>query len=892
MKNILNSNIKSLLQEALQYHRTGALDRAELLYRTVIEKQPNHPDALHLLGIIKHQKGDYTYAEALIRKAIVRDKNTPLFYLNLGNALREQGKISEAIESFKKAISLEPKFAEAHYNLANELFIEGLTDNAVRHYRIAINLNPSIAEAHYNLGKALKALNRIEEAIISYQRALQIKPDYADAHYNLGVIFHDEKRYDEAIKSYTLAIQIKPDYVEALYNLGNVLRHQEKFKDAEYCYRKAISIKPDFIQAYNNLSISLRQQGEVEDALKTCQLALKIKPDFAEAHNNLGIALREDGQLEEAIESCRRATIIKPDFAEAHWNLSLATLHFGDFARGWRKYEWRFLKKDSVIRYFPYPRWDGSSLNGKTLLVYAEQGVGDHIMFASLLPEVINQCKHCIVECDNRLVPLFSRSFPMSTVAPVIKDIHQCNLSSIDLKIPLGSLPLFLRSTLESFPQKNFYLTPDPQKADEWRTRFKELGDGLKIGISWRGGKEASVRQIRSTSLEQWADLFALKGIHFINLQYGDCMKELQEAQEKLGVTIYDWEDADPLKDLDGFAAQISALDLVISVDNSTVHMAGALGIPVWALLPKGCDWRWMKDFEDTPWYASVRLFRQKRHGDWKDVFERVSSNLKQYKQTGVIPSMDPQYSYKNSKPVNISELDEPFRPVMHSYSEKTYRCAVITPVGPGHEAFYENCLASMEKSFTQHKGRFSEIIPIKIDDTEGKLGRSKARNIGVKKAAEQGIEWIFFIDADDEMPPLACDHVSPYLDNYDGIWGAIWPIEHGEHVAHERPGQLPFLYSIDDVLSCDPFVTLGIGHFVRTSVAISTPFNESLDAGEDFDYYMRLWDRYRCIKIPLPFWYHRRGYHSQGPKSATGIDWRQQVENIIKLYRQKKYLS
>jgi hypothetical protein len=342
------------------------------------------------------------------------------------------------------------------------------------------------------------------------------------------------------------------------------------------------------------------------------------------------------------------------------------------------------------------------------------------------------------------------------------------------------------------------------------------------------------------------------------------------------------------LKDLDGFAAKIAALDLVISVDNSTVHMAGSLGVPVWTLLPFNCDWRWMKDWEDTPWYTSVRLFRKKRHGDWKEVFERVSSNLKQYLQTGGISKIDPQNSYKTPNPV-LSELYTPFSPLIRSSSERTYRCAVVTPVGPGHGAFYEHCLASIEKSFKGNTGRFSEIIPIKIDDTEGENGRSKARNMGVKQAAEQGIEWIFFLDADDLIVPSAFKYVSPYLDNYDGIWGSIWSIEQGEKIAKERPGQLPFLYSIHDVLSCDPFVTLQMGHFIKTPIALSTPFDETLDAGEDFDYYMHVWERHNCIKIPLPLFYNRRGHRSQGVRSATGAAWRQIVENILKRYRQGK---
>jgi glycosyltransferase involved in cell wall biosynthesis len=351
-------------------------------------------------------------------------------------------------------------------------------------------------------------------------------------------------------------------------------------------------------------------------------------------------------------------------------------------------------------------------------------------------------------------------------------------------------------------------------------------------------------------------------------------------VKEQFGITIHDWDDADPLKDLDNFAAQIAALDLVISVDNATVHMAGALGVPTWVLLPFACDWRWMRTYEDTPWYSSVRLIRQGKAGDWDGVFQRAASDLKSYLETGRMPEIT--RSYKSAIPEKTPE-QEPAAPVLSFSSDTTYRCAVITPFGPGHETLYKESLASVKQAFALSRGAFSEIIPIRIDDLEGKLGRSKARNIGIQKAAEHRAEWIFFLDADDLMAPQAFEYVSPYLEHYDGIWGSIWSIEQGETTPKERPKQLPFLYSIEDVLSCDPFVTLQMGHFVRTPIALSTRFDESLDTGEDFDYYLRVWEKHRCIKTSLPFFYNRRGLHAQGPRAATGIAWRKKVEDMIR---------
>jgi tetratricopeptide (TPR) repeat protein len=223
----------------------------------------------------------------------------------------------------------------------------------------------------------------------------------------------------------------------------------------------------------------------------------------------------------------------------------------------------------------------------------------------------------------------------------------QCasDLPSADMRIALGSLPKFFRSDLLNFPQQRAYLQPDNRKVALWRERYYNLGTGMKIGISWHGGSKPSEKLARSTALSQWSRLFSLANVHFINLQYGDCAHELKEVKEKTGVTIHNWEDSNPLEDLDAFAAQINALDLVISVDNSTVHMTGTLGIPVWTMLPYACDWRWMRKFEDTPWYKTVGLFRQSKPGNWNDVFDRIFSSLKLYIETGITPEITSSYN-------------------------------------------------------------------------------------------------------------------------------------------------------------------------------------------------------------------------------------------------------
>jgi tetratricopeptide (TPR) repeat protein len=875
-------------QSALEYYQSENFQKAEEICLEIVTANPEDHNALLLLGMVNFELKEYDPAESYVRDSIRHNRLNPYAFFNLGNILREKGAIDDAVECFKKAIELDPGLPDAYFNLGQISKIKGNTDEAILLYKETIKLNPHYADVHNNLGELYRQKGMLDEAMEFLQNALLIDPDYVPALNNLGMVFFEKGRLEEAVEYLQKALNILPSFSDLYCNMGVILEKMERLEEAVEYLQKAVALNPDYIDAYCHLGIVYKNKGQTEKAIECLETALSKDPQNANVCNNLGMVFEEKRDIDNALYYYQKAIALNPMDPEIHWNLALLMLLSGDFVNGWKKYEWRLVVNDFLNRNFPQPQWDGRlSLKDKRLFIQAEQGIGDEIMFASCLPDIIEKASACVIECDRRLIPLYERSFPSARITEKIEDMSMLtdDIVRADLRIAIGSLPMYFRPDLDGFPERGPYLVPDTQKVRIWQDRLKSLGEGLKVGISWRGGGKSSVRSARSTIPDQWSGIFSLPGIHFINLQYGDCIEELALLKKDTGVTIHNWPDADPLKDLDNFAAQIKALDLVISVDNATVHMAGALGVRAWVLLPFVCDWRWMLDFEDTPWYRTVKLFRQKNSGDWNVVFENVASNLKEYMKTGFMTGMVPQYSYKNRIPCSLNRTNESPSSAVTAIVRKKCRCAVITPVGPGHEDLYNECLASILKSFDTEKGNFSEVMPIRIDDIHGKLGRSRARNHGISKAVEQGFEWIFFIDADDLMAPSAFEYVSPYLDEFDGIWGSIWPIEKGERKPKERPYQLPFLYSIKDVWSCDPSLTLGIGHFVRTSAALSEPFDESLDAGEDFDYYMRVWTKHKCIKIPLPFWYHRRGTHSQGRRSATGTEWRERVEKIIKAY-------
>ena len=574
-------DIDEKFQQAVAFHQAGQLAQAERICKQILTYNSQNAEAFHFLGIIACQTGKYPVAVDLIIHAIEIDSKQSPFYYSLANALREQGKFMEAIEA--------------------------------------------------------------------YQQAIRIQPNHADAYNNLGTIFINQNRIDDAIEAYQQAIQIQPNQGEAYYNLGNALHRQEKLEEAIEAYQQAIRIQPNHADAYNNLGVVLIDHEKLGESVQIYQKTLEIRPNYADAYNNLGNALREQGQLEESIRIFQKATYIQPNHAEAHNNLAMTLLLKGDFKNGWKQYEWRrqcdnfpFEKRD-----FSQPFWEGTDPKAKSILVWTEQGIGDEIMFSSILPDLLNRNANVIVESDTRMVSLFQRSFPKIRFIPRQNPPNSQLLNTtVDYQTPIGSLGKWFRTDNNSFIlNRNTYLYACPKKTSEIRKKYQELAkEKILIGISWKSTgidqRQTYSKKKKSTLLEHWQPVLAQRNCYFINLQYGNVKQELNEFQKHNNLKIHQDEEIDSLSSLDDFAAQISALDLVISTSNTTVHLAGALGKQVWTLLPHIPDWRWTLEREDTLWYPKMRLFRQHRIGDWSDVFQQVKLALEQYptnKNTNVL---------------------------------------------------------------------------------------------------------------------------------------------------------------------------------------------------------------------------------------------------------------
>jgi TPR repeat/Tetratricopeptide repeat len=394
---------------------------------------------------------------------------------------------------------------------------------------------------------------------------------------------------------------------------------------------QALSLEPDLPEAHNAVGAALKAKGMAADAITAFETAIRLRPDYDKAYNNLGNALHAQGRFDESMAAYEKALALTPDYAEAQCNKGMLHLLLGEFGPGWRGYEFGMGMRRGRTK-FRYPQglqWQGAELAGKTVVVSAEQGVGDQIMFASLLPDLLDRGATCLAKLDDRLQPVLRRSMSGLSFVPDDDMTAAIGRHAVDYHIPIGGLCRWLRPTLASFPARAGYLKADPAQRDTLRKRYRErFGGRPVVGISWRGGS-GEVAQVRSIALADWAPTLAFRECGFVNLQYGDCRAELASVRRDIGVEIFHDESVDPLKSLDDFAAQTAAMDLVLSIDNSTVHMAGALNVPVWALLPAVPDWRWMLGRTDSPWYSSVRLFRQQAAGEWAAVISLVALELR-----------------------------------------------------------------------------------------------------------------------------------------------------------------------------------------------------------------------------------------------------------------------
>ena len=510
---------------------------------------------------------------------------------------------------------------------AEQLMETGDREEAIALYKQIISIDPNCVQARINFGFLKQENGELDAAIPHYQQALALDPSVPQTAYNLAKIFEEQGKVEEAIAYYEKALVVAPNFVPALINLAVAMQEKDELLRAIELYRRALEIQPHSWEAYNNLGTVLQHQGNLEEALEYYHKALELLPDFVEAINNLGRTFLEKGAVEDAIACYRRAIHLNPEHASAYLNLSLALLLVGDFENGLAAYEWRWQIQEfktghscfltgpeNAVSAREYrPLWDGSDLQGKTILLHAEQGLGDSLQFIRYAAIVKDKGGRVIVGCYPQLHRLFA------TVEGIdLLIVRGEPIPEFDVQVPMLSLPYVLGTKLETIPGNTAYLSA-PANAE-----FALLPDrNLKVGIVWAGNPKHRKNMQRSCSLSQFLPLLDVSGVSFYSLQ-----KEVSDADRAL-LNVTPIVDLSPhFGDLADTAAAIAKLDLVITVDTAVAHLAGALGKPVWILLAFSPDWRWLLDREDSPWYPSARLFRQRQRGDWEDVFDRVAPAL------------------------------------------------------------------------------------------------------------------------------------------------------------------------------------------------------------------------------------------------------------------------
>jgi tetratricopeptide (TPR) repeat protein len=609
------------LEDALR-----SFDRANELNPGVAHVHLNRGHALRGLGRAAAALASYD-------TAIAAQPDFFEAHVSRADLLLQIGRWQEALSSLDRAISLRPDSTATYLGRATALLQLNRYDEAIADYDRVIQYQPESADAYLGRGIALKARNLLLPALASLDRAIEIKDDCPEAYYNRGNLLTVLRQFDAACASYDQALAINPEFAEAHFNRGNLLAEQRRFDAAIASYGRAIAIKADYAEAYCNRGNVLRELDRSEAAVASYDQAIAIRSDYAEAYSNRGVVLTELQQVHAALASYNQAIAVNPDYAQAYFNRSTALLLNGDFEQGWTDYEWRWKHERGVAvkasRNLRQPLWLGSqSLAGKSILLHSEQGLGDTIQFCRYATLVADLGAFVVLEVPASLEGLLTSLNGVSALVTQGQALPEC-----DYQCPLMSLPLAFRTTLSGVPADVPYLRASVEKVRPWR---EKLGERRKprVGLVWSGGFRPDQPEVWAANRRRnipLAKLASLKGadIEFYSLQKGQpAESELAEllANKWDGPAVLDY--SSHLQDFSDTAALIDQLDLVISVDTSTAHVAGAMGKPLWILNRFDTCWRWLMHGNDSPWYPTAKLYRQERAGDWDGVIRRVRSDL------------------------------------------------------------------------------------------------------------------------------------------------------------------------------------------------------------------------------------------------------------------------
>ncbi len=580
--------VQESFDDALRHHEAGRLDEAIAGYSRAIELRPDFPEACY----------------------------------NLGNVFAALGRLDQAAERYARVLALSPHSAHAHNNLGVVRKEQGRSEEAAACFGRATELDPDFPDAHNNLGNLLMAQKRLNEAGACFRRALELDPAFAAAHNNHGTLLMEQGRPEEAAACFAGTIALMPQFPEAHNNLGSAFMELGQLDAAAACCQRALALRRNFPEARYNLGNVRKEQGRLDEAVAAYAEAIEARPDFAGAHHNLGVVLRQQGRLDEAVACYGRAIALDPD-PETHNNLAMALLARGDMAAGWKEYEWRWRTPNMLKarRDFAQPQWQGDEAGGRTLLIHAEQGFGDTLQFCRYAGLAAQRGWRVILEVQKPLVRLLDGLPGVDLVLA-----RGEALPHFDLHCPMLSLPLAMATTLATIPGDGPYLRPDQGLTAAMHARLAAGGrQGLRIGLVWAGNPRrhspalSALDRRRSIAPERLAPLFELPGLHLVSLQ-----KDGPAAPEAFPLTDF----MDEMGDFADTAALVAALDLVISVDSAVAHLAAAMGKPVWVLDRFDPCWRWLSGRRDSPWYPTLRLYRQPRPGDWEAVLAEVTHDL------------------------------------------------------------------------------------------------------------------------------------------------------------------------------------------------------------------------------------------------------------------------
>ena len=627
-----SQQVQQTLVDAISHHHAGRVADAERLYRTILDSPPGHALASYGLGLL----------------------------------CATQGRPLEAIDAYRDAIGRRPDFADAYVNLGTTFLTLGQCEEAAALYRQAIAINPQNAMAHSNLGKAMQDLGRSDEAIESYRAAIALQPDDASININFGAALLERRTWDAAATVTRRAIALQPANAMAHANLGTALMNLGRHDEALASCRQAMALDLHGVAIHASLGGAMLELGALPEAMDLCRRAIALDPSLASAHFNLSHALKAMNLLEEAQVAARQAIALCPDSAEYHFHLAHILLLRGDLAVGWAEYDWRWKLSDfawinTLHGEFSQPLWTGGDIGDKTILIYTEQGLGDMILFARYLPLVVQRARRVIVAASPRMRRLLESIEGVEVVS-----IREVPLPDFDVHCPLLSLPRAFATTLDSIPSPLRYLHADRPAREDWTNRIKRHQTGtntLRVGLVWAGNPATKRDHFRSPGLASVAPLFAVPGIDFVVLQVGEGRQDLDVSPLPRGVIDLGCE----VSDLADTAAIISGLDLMISSCTAPLHLAGALGVPTWAMIPFSPYFPWLLERTDTPWYPSVQLYRQDQPGrDWSGVVGRIAADLAALVRSG--PGHSSHSSMETQQPASLCHAIAPER---HHVTEK-----------------------------------------------------------------------------------------------------------------------------------------------------------------------------------------------------------------------------